>query len=160
MRVMDERLHGERIHSALLDRFVSLGVLGGQYADGSQKNGFLQYEKGQPMGVFDPDAATYAAISDFQVACDQRLGALPQSALPWKALLRHPAKGDALATYFGDLAAMDTLGAELARRYGKQSRLIARNLVADSVANSEEDVNTVLLTGFYHAYGPINDYFA
>jgi hypothetical protein len=30
--------------------------------------------------------------------------------------------------------------------------------VNDGVANNEKDVNTVLLTGFFHAYGPINDY--
>jgi hypothetical protein len=26
------------------------------------------------------------------------------------------------------------------------------------VAFNEKDVNTVLLTGFFHAYGPINNY--
>jgi hypothetical protein len=54
---------------------------------------------------------------------------------------------------------MKTLGAELAGRYGKRSKQIGLKLVADKVANSEEDVNNVLLTGFYHAYGPINNYF-
>jgi hypothetical protein len=32
-------------------------------------------------------------------------------------------------------------------------------LVKDGVAADENDVNTVLLTGFYHAYGPVNAYF-
>jgi len=32
-------------------------------------------------------------------------------------------------------------------------------LVNTEVAASAEDVNTVLETGFFHAYGPINDYF-
>jgi hypothetical protein len=27
------------------------------------------------------------------------------------------------------------------------------------VAKSTDDVNTVLLTGFFHAYGPVNDHF-
>ena len=35
----------------------------------------------------------------------------------------------------------------------------ARLLVEKKVAASIEDVNTVLLTGFYHAYGPVNEYF-
>jgi hypothetical protein len=34
----------------------------------------------------------------------------------------------------------------------------ARKLVTDGVAHNANDVNTVLLTGFFHAYGPINDY--
>jgi hypothetical protein len=54
---------------------------------------------------------------------------------------------------------MDTLGANLAKSYGKRSLEIGKKLVADNVANNDDDVNTVLLTGFYHAYGPINEYF-
>ena len=53
---------------------------------------------------------------------------------------------------------MNTLGAELARKYAKRSKEIGLKLVADHVAFSEKDVNTVLLTGFFHAYGPINNY--
>ena len=54
---------------------------------------------------------------------------------------------------------MKTLGAELALAYGRKSKEIGLGLVKDGVAAKEDDVNTVLLTGFFHAYGPINDYF-
>jgi hypothetical protein len=54
---------------------------------------------------------------------------------------------------------MNTLGADLAKRYGRKSKEIGLGLVNEKVADREEDVNTVLLTGFYHAYGPINNYF-
>jgi hypothetical protein len=54
---------------------------------------------------------------------------------------------------------MATAGAELARAYGLRSKEIGLDLVKDKVAAREDDVNTVLLTGFYHAYGPINAYF-
>ena len=54
---------------------------------------------------------------------------------------------------------MATPGAELARAYGRRSKEIGLGLVKDKVAAREDDVNTVLLTGFYHAYGPINAYF-
>jgi hypothetical protein len=43
--------------------------------------------------------------------------------------------------------------------YGKNSGKIGQLLVDMNVADSEKDVNTVLLTGFFHAYGPINEYF-
>ena len=33
-----------------------------------------------------------------------------------------------------------------------------RKMVADKVAHNPEDVNGVLTNGFYHLYGPINDY--
>jgi hypothetical protein len=54
---------------------------------------------------------------------------------------------------------MKTLGAGLARNYGLKSKDIGLGLVRDRVAEREEDVNSVLLTGFYHAYGPINRHF-
>ncbi len=159
MSVMNPHLDDEDLHSDLLDRFIGMGVKGGQYADGSQKDGFLKYEKGRPVGIFDPDKKDYVPIADIQAACDERLGPLPQGAMPWKAVIGSPDKNDILDAFFKELHSMDTLGAELARRYGKRSLEIAQQLVEDNVAKSEEDVNTVLLTGFYHAYGPINEYF-
>ena len=53
---------------------------------------------------------------------------------------------------------MNTLGAELAKAYFKASKAIGEGLVTDGVANSPENVNGVLASGFYHLYGPINDY--
>ena len=54
---------------------------------------------------------------------------------------------------------MTTLGAELAKSYGRKAKEIGLELVKNGVAQKAEDVNTVMLTGFYHAYGPINSYF-
>lgn len=158
MEVMTSHLK-EDLHSELLDQCVSQGVLGGQYADGSQKDGFLKYEKSRPTAVYDSDKKEYVPISQFQVKCDDKLRPLPESALPWKTLISRSDKAEMLGTFFKELNNMNTPGAGLAKRYGKRSKEIGLKLVADNVANSEEDVNTVLLTGFYHAYGPINEYF-
>jgi hypothetical protein len=68
-------------------------------------------------------------------------------------------KDEVLQKFYNDLKTLNTLGAKLAIEYGKRSNEIGKALVADAVANNEEDVNTVLLTGFFHAYGPINNYF-
>jgi hypothetical protein len=54
---------------------------------------------------------------------------------------------------------MTTLGAELAKGYGRKAKEAGLELVRDGVAEKNEDVNTVVLTGFYHAYGPVNSYF-
>ncbi len=159
MSVMNPHLKDEDLHSPLLDRLISLGVKGGQHADGSQKHGFLKYEQGKIAGVYHADRKEYMPLADFQAKCDEKLGPLPQQALPWKTVIADPAKDRVLENLFNELNSMDTLGVNLARRYGKRSREIGLKLVADQVARSEEDVNTVLLTGFYHAYGPINDYF-
>ncbi|MFH1321053.1 MAG: 3-hydroxyacyl-CoA dehydrogenase family protein [Bacteroidota bacterium] len=158
MSVMNPYLPDEDLHSDLLDKMLSLGVKGGQNPDGSQKDGFLKYEKGMPVGIYDPEKKEYAIILEFQTKCDERLGSLPEPALPWKTAIADPAKSDILKKYFNNLNSMETLGADLARRYGVRAREIGIKLVSDKVANTENDVNTVLLTGFFHAYGPINNY--
>lgn len=159
MKVMNPYLPDEDLHSPLLDKMMNLGIKGGQNPDGSQKNGFLQYEKGRPVGIYDIDKKEYVPISDFQEKADSRIGELPDSAVAWRAVIGDPSKEEKLEKYFKNLNKMDTFGAELAQKYGKKSKEIGLKLVKDNVANSEDDVNKVLLTGFYHAYGPINGYF-
>jgi len=159
MSVMNPHVKDEELHSPLLDRFIQMGVKGGQYSDGSQKDGFLKYTKGRPTAIFHPEKKEYVAIETFQAACDDKLGPLPQSAAPWKAVNFSPDKQTKLDAIFQELKNMNTFGAELAKRYGKRSKEISLKLVSDNVAQSEQDVNTVLLTGFYHSYGPINEYF-
>ena len=63
-----------------------------------------------------------------------------------------------LDAYFSNLRESGTVGAQLAKTYMKRSKEIGKNLVGDGVAQSEEDVNSVLMNGFYWLYGPINDY--
>ena len=69
-----------------------------------------------------------------------------------------PRKGEKLAVYFASLTASASRGAELARAYLVRSKEISEKLVADGVANSPDDVNGVLVNGFYHLYGPINEH--
>jgi 3-hydroxyacyl-CoA dehydrogenase len=160
LRVMDERLPGAALHSPLIDRLLAAGVKGGQHHDGSQKDGFLSYEQGRPSGVYDPAAGSYVPLAGFQAACDARIGALPEPAVSWKAAVRDKSKDETFARFFGAMKEMKTLGVDLARRYGARSRHIGLQLVADGVAEKPEDVNQVLLTGFFHAYGAINEYFS
>lgn len=157
--VMNERLPGRGLHSPLIDRMAEKGVAGGQFADGSQKDGFLKYEKGRPAGVYDPEANAYVPLAGVAARCDERLGPPPASVQAWKGVISRPDKAVFLEGYFRELRGLSTLGAELARTYGKRAKEIGLGLVKDGVARREEDVNTVMLTGFYHAYGPINGYF-
>jgi 3-hydroxyacyl-CoA dehydrogenase len=159
LAVMNPRLEGEDLHSTLIDCLLARGVRGGQHHDGSQKDGFLQYQQGKPVGVYDPAGKRYVPIAEFQAASDARIGPLPEPALPWKVAVRDAAKDAKLAAYFGQIKSMHTEGADLARRYGIRSREIGLKLVGDGVARSANDVNQVLLTGFFHAYGPVNEYF-
>ncbi len=159
LKVMSDRSAGSGLRSPLLDRMIALGVMGGQFADGSQKDGFLRYEKGRPAGVYDPEAKAYVPLAGIAPRCDERLGPLPASGQPWKSVIQIADRSSYLQGYFRDLRAMTTLGAELAKAYGRKAKEAGLELVRDGVAQKDEDVNAVMLTGFYHAYGPVNSYF-
>jgi len=157
MSVMNPYLPGEDLHSPLLNRLLALGIKGGQFSDGSQKDGILKYEKGRPVAIFDPEMKAYVAISECQVKVDAKLGAMPVPPA-WKTVVGSKSKDDMLHSYFGQLKSASGLGAELTKTYANRSCAIGLQLVNSGVAFNENDVNTVLLTGFFHAYGPINDY--
>ncbi len=159
MKVMNPFVKDEELHSSLLDKMIELGVKGGQKSDGSQKDGFMKYEKGQPVAIFDPDKKEYIPISEFKNKCEKKLGPIPDSKISWKSIIRRPDKEILLEDFFKTLKTMQTFGAGLAVKYGKRSNEIGKKLVADNVANNENDVNTVMLTGFFHAYGPVNTFF-
>ncbi len=158
MSVMNPYLADEELHSSVLDKMIELGVRGGQYSSGAQKDGFLKYEKGRPVAIYDMDKKEYAPIADFAAKCDALLMDLPKSFVTWKAANFNKAKKEILASYFAELNAMETMGAKLAKEYNSRSNEIGKKLVADKVAFNNDDVNTVMLTGFFHAYGPINEY--
>ena len=153
-------IEGEKLTDDLLEKMVEKKVLGGQHADGSQKDGFLKYEKGRPVGVYDLDSGKYKMFDPkgWTGELDKKLGKYPEGFNPWRKLLMDPKKGDKLASYFKNLNSSNTMGAELAKAYLKNSKAIGQKLVDTKVAKSAEDVNAVLLNGFYHLYGPINDY--
>jgi 3-hydroxyacyl-CoA dehydrogenase len=158
LRVMQPHMPGEQLHSRLLDELVLSGVKGGQFSDGSQKDGFLKYEKGKPVAVIDKLSGKYVELTSFRENVDNWLGTVPSEILPWKLLVKSTDKDNVLISAYKALQASGTEGAALAIAYAGNSRQTARKLVSDGVAHSEKDVNTVLLTGFFHAYGPINEY--
>ncbi len=160
LNIMNPHFPDENLHSELIDDLVSRGIKGGQYSDGSQKNGFLKYEAGKIVGVFDVQKNAYVTLAegDWKQNADATLGPLPEGHLPWKAMLKAENREEKLRNYFNHLKQMDTLGADLAKRYLKRSKEIGLQLVHQGVAQKAEDVNGVLMYGFYHLYGPINDF--
>jgi hypothetical protein len=158
MAVMNPYQKNEDLHSDLLDKLFDMGVKGGQNSDGSQKDGFLKYEKGKPVAIYDINNKRYAAFAEYSEKCDNLLGGMPASFKPWKTVNFSKAKDAELSQYFSDLNGMKTMGATLAKIYNTRSNAIGQQLVDTGVANNAADVNTVMLTGFFHAYGPINNY--
>lgn len=158
MGVMNPHNPDENLHSPMLDQLFDLGVKGGQNSDGSQKDGFLKYEKGKPVAIYDLNSGSYVTIQEFSAKCDEYLGPLPEGAQPWKVLNFCKNKEELLKKHFDGIKNMRSIGAQLTKIYHRRSVEIGKQLVNTGVANNDEDVNTVMLTGFFHAYGPINNY--
>ena len=158
MQVMNPFLSDEELHSPFLHALLAKGVRGGQFSDGSQKEGFFRYEKGKPAAMVNPETGGYDPVAPLDEAVKAMIGQLPV-ALTWKEVNFAPDKAARLAEFYARLRSLDSFGARLALEYGKKSRGIGELLIDSGVAHSAEDVNTVLQTGFFHAYGPINEYF-
>ena len=159
LNVMDPFNANEDLQHDLLDKMMEQGVKGGRYSSGAQKDGFLKYKGGKIVAVWDTHKQHYVDLEDFQEECDEMMGNLPNSKVAWKDTLRNKKKDELLLQFFNDLKSSDELGAILAVKYGKRSKAIGEKLVADKVADEIEHVNTVMLTGFFHAYGPVNNFF-
>lgn len=159
LNVMNPYMPEEDLHSEILDQFIAMDIKGGQMSNGAQKDGFLKYENGRPVAAFDPNNHSYVYFADFAAKCDEALGDLPEGYLPWKVAIRKKNKEELFTAFFAHMKQMDSLGAELAMKYGARSNAIGEKLVSDGVAANANDVNTVMLTGFFHAFGPVNNYF-
>ncbi len=158
LQVMSTRFNDKKLHSELINKLITQGIKGGQNSDGSQKPGILLYEKGKPVAIYDPNKKDYDHIETFKTTIDAKLGKLPNSNKPWKDVVGNKKKDELLKGYFSELKSTNTLGAKLANDYHINSKNIGLNLVKDGIADNEENVNTVMLTGFFHAYGPINSF--
>lgn len=160
LNTMDSYFPKEKLNSDLVNLMVYRKILGGQNPDGSQRDGFLKYDKSKPIAVYDPEREKYVSLEEgnWRTEADRKIGNPPGGFSPWRVLLGDSQKEEKLETYFKNLKRDSTLGAQLAIDYLRKSKAIAEQLVSSGVANSAEDVNGVLLNGFYHLYGPINNY--
>jgi len=159
LKVMAENIQGEVLNSPLLDRFIDAGIKGGQNADGTQKDGVLKYDGGRPVAIFDINKKCYVDLNEIKSLGDSVVGQAPEALAKWKEVVGAENKEELLTAHFNGLKAIDSLGAKMAVEYGKKCKEIGLGLVSRGVANNEQDVNTVMQTGFFHAYGPINNYF-
>jgi len=155
LQVMTRHTEGETFTAELIDRMVAKGILGGQRADGTQRDGFFRYEGRQPASVYASEREGYVPLRTFDQV-DRALG--PLAGVEWKDLRGDPDRARKLGDHFARLASQDTLGARLTMAYLSASRRVGETLVSDGIAASGEDVNTVLTSGFHHLYGPLNEY--
>jgi 3-hydroxyacyl-CoA dehydrogenase len=155
--IMSYYLRDESIQSALLDEMLSKGVLGGQNPDGTQKNGFFSYNKNRIEGIYTFENKEYKSIDSWidRQKADQYLGSLPQSYISWKDLQKKNDKTVLLESYFKQLFQGSSQGDHLAKEFLENLKSITSSLVSRGVAKNSQDVDQVLLNGFYHIYGTI-----
>jgi len=158
MEVMNPYFDDEDLHSDLLDQLFDREVKGGQNSDGSQKDGFMKYEKGRISAIYDFYNNEYVDIKTIAEKMDSVIGDLPKEHIAWKEIVKSRNRTDLLSKYFENLKPLDTIGAKVAKEYLKATRVIGLKLIEQNVAKSEKDVNDVMLTGFFHSYGPINNF--
>jgi len=158
MAVMNPYFDNEDLHSDLLDQLFDREVKGGQNSDGSQKDGFMKYEKGRISAIYDFNNSKYVEVNTISDKMDSLIGGVPKNHIVWKDIIKIKDRKELLTNYFNNLNSLDTLGATIAKDYMKATRAIGLKLVSQKVAKTEKDVNDVMLTGFFHSYGPINDF--
>lgn len=149
----------ESLSHLALNQMLEKEVKGGQFANGTQKDGIFKYEKGSIKEVYDLDTGKYVRTESIEMECAAFLGELPNSKIYWKSVVRDKNKAEILQKFFKELHLVESVGTNIAIAYGKNSKAIGQMLVDTKVAETIADVNTVLETGFFHAYGPINDFF-
>ena len=156
--VMERCIEGESFPSELFARMVAEGRPGGQHGDGSQKDGFFQYDGRRRAGVYDCAAGEYRPLDDGRLpAVDDALGALGETDRGWSEVRAAGDPPALIRAHFRRLAETDGRGAAMALEYAAESRRIAARLVGDGVAASAEDVDTVVTNGFHHLYGPLDE---
>lgn len=152
--IMDRFLPGSLLSTPLVDEMVKTGLIGGHTPNGEQKEGIFKYNRTDADAIYSLAEHRYIPFNDeWQKQMEGIVGIFPKEAISWKSLQNNPKKNDLLKEYFHCLFQTDRMGAELARRYLRNSRDIALSLVEKGIASKISDVDIVLECGFYHVYG-------
>lgn len=153
--LMSTYLKDSSLQVKIIDQMIDQGVVGGQRADGTQRDGFFSYEGHQIKGIYSLSQKKYLPLTHaFWVSqANQALDELPKGSPSWKGLQKTANKNKLLESYFENLASEKTMGAHLAIEFLQNLHHITNQLVDEGVASSAADVDEVLIHGFYHLYG-------
>jgi 3-hydroxyacyl-CoA dehydrogenase len=153
LKVMQQYLPQKKLHDELIDWMVLEGKLGGQTKAGEQLPGFFEYEKNHLKSIFSIEQKKYVPLDTISKSVLEHLGERPNFTLSWKSLQNDIDKNKKLEKYFKDLRNGQTLGDELAYKWLLHSKHIGDQLVSEHIAGSFDDVDKILMNGFYHIYG-------
>lgn len=154
LKIMGDYQRDAYFGCPLIHELMMRGKLGGQNPDGSQRDGFFKYNHLVPIASYSFKLGDYRPFDEGTWVTDlsKGLGPLPKNWRSWKDLVNDPERQERIESYFYQLFDERTPGAEVTLDFLQKNREIALQLVADGVAKSMVDVNTVLRNGFYHLY--------
>lgn len=156
MKVMSRHLR-EELLSTLLQQFLDKGIKGGQNADGSQKDGIFKYKDGVPVAIYNLRSHEYVRLTSYITKVVDYLGVQTEG-YSWKQLSYSRRTKQHLNDFFSHLLHEKSKGAEMTKSYMLVMKRIGEQLKSSGVCESTEHVNTVMMNGFYHLYGPVNDF--
>jgi hypothetical protein len=87
------------------------------------------------------------------------LGELLPPKVYWKSVVRDAHEADLLKIFFNELHQLNSVCVNIVITYDENSKVFCQILVDTNVAESKEDVIPFMEIDFFHAYGPINEYF-
>ena len=144
----------EDFTSSVLETLIDKEIKGGQFGDGSQKDGFFKYEKGKIVEVYDWEKEKYINLETVQKEISTVN--FPELQEHWKSLSRSR-NLDYIKSSFASFKNSENLPEKKALEYLSKSYKIAAKLHSDGVTDDLENVNKVMTNGFFHLYGPASD---
>ena len=145
----------ENFSHSLIEELINNGIKGGQFGNGSQKDGFFKYDKGKIAGVINLKKKSYTPIEElkeFDIE-DELCGGTS-----WKELSRSRDTSVKLTEHFNNLQNNNSAAAKTAKSLLKQYIQIGQDLIKGRVTDDIVNVDSVLKNGFYHLYGPGADF--
>lgn len=158
MKVMNPYFEDEELKCEFLERYLQEGIRGGQKSDASQRDGIFQYQDSEIIGYYDFTEKKYQPLDEIESKTKEFLGESYEEEISWDLLKFDRGLGNTLQNYFGDLFKTNSNAAKLSYDYLSKCKTIGEFLVENETAKVAEDVNMVMQLGFYHHYGPVNDY--
>lgn len=152
-KVMNRYLPAPVYESELFEPLLRAGKSGGQFSNGSQKDGFFHYVNNRISGIYAVNEQRYCPLegAEWKSVCDAWLGD-PPGGVSWKALSKASNSQEQIQDYFRQLQAEKTPGAQMAMDFLVHLQQVTCQLVEGGVALNLEEVGTVLKNGFYHLY--------
>lgn len=153
LKIMQEGFPQESLKDPLIEKMCALKKIGGQTISGAIKDGFFQYEGTDPKAVFSLTENKYLPLEPLRLKILTQFGEKDFPKVTWKMLHGKENQQEIIKTFFFEIKNQHSYLSKLVNEFIKFDQKLSNRLVRDGIARSKEDVDFVLMHGFYHLYG-------